>query len=225
MLAIPEQQREIIERLAPMMKAAGFKLMAVQASVPFGFQKSDGNEVQQITIDISSDGYHYFSKMQVSHIHVEEVFLDVGVPNLDLTNYRNWDLIMMTLADNHNPLQYDPAKEPVRSESSFLRFVDDICIYLETYGFAFGRHYSVLDNVLTEMNRLEKEGKRWNKKTGLLLGGTDAFFRGLIISKLCNDADFDRKLQIIDRLVEGTSPDWHSYYGKLKQELDRLVPY
>jgi hypothetical protein len=87
----------------------------------------------------------------------------------------------------------------------------------------FTEYYSHLPNVLAEMNRLEAEGKYWN---GILGGLADYLFRGLIISKLCNDDDFERKVQYCDEKLNSrpSLAIWLPYYEKLKARLQNLQP-
>ncbi len=94
---------------------------------------------------------------------------------------------------------------------------------MEMEGLPFIEHYSYLPNVLTEMNRLEKEGKYWHEILG---GRLEHVFRGLIISKLCNDYDYERKFKRWEEIICGNSKyeKWYPYLKKLKEKLATLKP-
>jgi hypothetical protein len=71
------------------------------------------------------------------------------------------------------------------------------------------------------MNRLEREGKYWAE----ILTGWPDFFRGLIISKLCNDTDFERKQNLMDEKFNIPKLKKQlPYYEKLKRRLKTLKP-
>ena len=67
------------------------------------------------------------------------------------------------------------------------------------------------------------QGLSWqNGEQGILAGTLDAFFRGLIIAKLCNDTEsnFENKVRFCEKyLYDGTNNEWLPYYEKLKAEV------
>lgn len=85
----------------------------------------------------------------------------------------------------------------------------------------FVEHYSYLPNVLKRTDELLKAGLTWqHPNKGILSGSLDAEFRGVIISKLCNDPNFDEKLEECDRVfTEERYQIWAPYYEKLKAEV------
>ena len=91
----------------------------------------------------------------------------------------------------------------------------------EGKGADFVQHYSYLPNVLKRMDELVEAGLTWQyPHKGILSGTLDARFRGLIISKLCNDPNFERKIAWCDeRFYDGTNDNWLPYYEKLKAEV------
>jgi hypothetical protein len=118
---------------------------------------------------------------------------------------------------------FNPKDINLDSEEKIVEYAETVKKYIETDGQKFIKHYSHLPNILAEMDRLEKEGKDWNE---ILSGMGDRLFRGLIISKLCNDSNFKEKENYCDRkfhtvvLLNNRLP----YYNKLKERLKTLEP-
>ena len=85
------------------------------------------------------------------------------------------------------------------------------------------QHYSYLPNVLKCMDELLNQGLSWqNGEQGILDWTLDAFFRGLIIAKLCNDpeSNFESKVRFCEKyLYDGTNNEWLPLYEKLKAEV------
>ena len=76
------------------------------------------------------------------------------------------------------------------------------------------------------MDELDKTNTYWGeKKVGILDHGSDPYFSGLVISKLCNDPKFEEKLE---RLNAYYSKDEHEKdlfaFEKLKEILERVEP-
>ena len=105
--------------------------------------------------------------------------------------------------------------------------IEDYCNwylgYINGEGADFVQHYSYLPNVLKRMDELVEAGLTWQyPHKGILEGNTDAFFRGLIISKLCNDSlsNFETKVKFCDKwLYNARNDKWLPYYEKLKAEV------
>ena len=73
------------------------------------------------------------------------------------------------------------------------------------------------------MDNLENQGKYWKE---ILVGLADYDFRGLIISKLCNDPNFDTKVKSRDEIFYKIPQlsEWIPYYEKLKERLKTIEP-
>ncbi len=73
------------------------------------------------------------------------------------------------------------------------------------------------------MDELVEVGLTWQyPHMGILAGTLDAFFRGLIIAKLCNDpeSNFESKVRFCEKyLYDGTNNEGLLYYEKLKTEV------
>ncbi|MDM1412113.1 hypothetical protein HX038_15360 [Myroides odoratimimus] len=105
-------------------------------------------------------------------------------------------------------------------------FTNCIVDYLENSGKEFIEKYSYLPNILKRMDELQAEGKYWqDKECGILSGSLDAEYRGLIISKLCNDPKFRDKLELCDEVFrDEIYSNWLPGYEKLKEILQTVEP-
>ena len=72
------------------------------------------------------------------------------------------------------------------------------------------------------MDELVDTGGYWSD---LLTGGVSHLFKGLIISKLCNDPNFYNKIIFVDNIfaTEDIS-EYLPYYEKLKERLKSVEP-
>ena len=76
------------------------------------------------------------------------------------------------------------------------------------------------------MDQLENEKKYWNGlfgEGGILAGMVDAFLRGLIISKLCNDINFEKKVNIVENIFNEDTKSL-AKLEKLKERLKKVNP-
>ncbi|MFV8355398.1 hypothetical protein ACNQGB_04340 [Flavobacterium sp. XS1P32] len=171
----------------------------------------------------SSIGYADFN---LTFWNIEDIILEIGLPNRTLKRmleiYKNFttiqDIGVRTI------VKYDKLN-PIETEADCIEYCQRIVNYMENEGAQFIEKYSYLPNVLSEMDRLESEGKYWNE---ILTGMAEHRFRGLIISKLCNDKRFfvkqemlDAKFSTIPLLVNN---GWLPYYEKLKERLKTVEP-
>lgn len=110
----------------------------------------------------------------------------------------------------------------LKTEIEVLEFVQWYINYFEKEGKHFIETYSYLPNILKKMDELQAEGKYWSD---LLTGGVPHLFKGLIISKLCNDPNFYNKIIFVDNIfaTEDIS-EYLPYYEKLKERLKSVEP-
>ena len=114
----------------------------------------------------------------------------------------------------------------LNTEYEIINFTNWYIKYLETDGQKFIETYSYLPNILKKMDELTAQGKTWqNRENGILSGSLDAEFRGLIIAKLCNDPNFQKKVEMCDTIFnESCYEEWLPYYEKLKERLKSVEP-
>ena len=110
----------------------------------------------------------------------------------------------------------------LKTEIEVLEFVQWYINYFEKEGKHFIETYSYLPNILKKMDELVDTGGYWSD---LLTGGVPHLFKGLIISKLCNDPNFYNKIIFVDNIfaTEDIS-EYLPYYGKLKERLKSVEP-
>ena len=109
----------------------------------------------------------------------------------------------------------------LNTEYEIINFTNWYIKYLETDGQKFIETYSYLPNILKKMDELQAEGKYWSE---ILSGCEDNLFRGLIISKLCNDKNYNKKIEYVDSIFYESPDDWIPYYEKLKERLKSVEP-
>ncbi|MCU0351719.1 MAG: hypothetical protein MUF43_12980 [Flavobacterium sp.] len=170
-------------------------------------------------------GWHTFFKASINIRVVENVLCEIYERNDN-------DLIIKypTVVDKSTILGYEPVLTPaskkVETELEAQSMAYEIVKYVKEIGEYFISKYSHLPNVLEKMNQLENEGKYWNGffgEGGILVGMIDAFLRGLIISKLCNDIDFERKLIVVEEIFNGDNKSLKKL-EKLKERLKTVEP-
>jgi hypothetical protein len=212
-----EQREYILTCTENILEPIGFKFEDGQ---PPSFVRSKEGVISRVQFYFGTKTrFAGFSKMQISHRVVEKVILDVGFPDIDLTDYRKGLQILPTVVDKESVLDFDAEMNGIKSEEDLKLWGNALTAYLNNEGGRFLSQYSSLSNVLTKMNELQTdEGRNW---TEILAGGPEFLFRGLIISKLCNDVDYLNKAKYIDELFLSKIPEtWRPYYDDLKKRLE-----
>ena len=191
-----------------------------------------------------ADGIRYYLPQDGVTVAWTIVFLNLGWINSReaMVTHDEVELILQRVADENYPFPWQTHRgtilTPTISHSTFVdeyqtadmdteEQIEDYCNwylgYINGEGADFVRHYSYLPNVLKRMDELVEAGLTWQyPHKGILEGNTDAFFRGLIISKLCNDplSNFEAKVKFCDKwLYNGRNDKWLPYYEKLKAEV------
>ena len=137
-----------------------------------------------ISLDYKTSGRHYFSKVYISHFNVEQIIVELGLPNHDFF----FETQIKGLFFDNGFLTHKQTLVTVRKGIQFKRLIRSKIIAnrsSNTWSSKAGlsqKSYSYLPNVLTEMNRLEVQGKYWNGvrgEGGLLDGGSSSFFSGI----------------------------------------------
>ena len=166
-----------------------------------------------------------FSKICISIKKVEDIVFEIKKPgqNYDMIdNKRDFLLTVIDKITSYPEGYRDWGGYPIKTWEDIEKFTDWIIHYLEYEGKAFIEKYSYLPNILTEMDRLQSEGKYWHN---IISGSEENLFRGLIISKLCNDIRYNEKLLFVRKAIydEGLN-DLIPYYEKLKARLESVEP-
>lgn len=191
------------------------------------FWKKETNIQYRLEIQSKSFSIGEYCELSITFWDIEDIIIDIELPHrtkIELLSYRDFRRTII-----------DPNLLSILNQNGLIKATSvDECIvlcksivdYMEDDGRKFFEKYSNLPNILEQMNILEKEGKNWNGlygKGGILCGGFESNFVGLIISKLCNDADFERKFQYIESKAT-LKAQWLPYLEKLKERLKTVQP-
>ncbi len=213
-----ERQRLTLERIDPILKAKGYKTRIVDGVRYYLHQ----NGITSAWAVGFQKKYSFIDAIgtRITHDEVELILQRVADENY----HRSWDIyrgtiLTPTIRDSSFIAKYHLSV--IDTEEKVEEFCNWYIEYINDEGADFVHHYSYLPNVLKRMHELEEEGLSWqNPGKGILAGSIDAFFRGLIISKLCNDSRLDSKVEFCDKyLYDGTNDEWVPYYEKLKAEV------
>ena len=212
-----ERQRLTLERIDAVLKPRGYK-----ARIADGIRyylPQDGVTVAW-TIVFLNLGWINSRGVMVTHDEVELILQRVEDENYPFPWQKHRGTILTpTLEHSTFVDEYDTADMDTEEQ------IEDYCNwylgYINGEGADFVQHYSYLPNVLKRMDELVEAGLTWQyPHKGILSGTLDAEFRGLIISKLCNDPNFFHKLEECDQVFsEERYKRWLPYYEKLKAEV------
>ena len=123
----------------------------------------------------------------------------------------------------------------IETEGDVNMVVDYFLDYLFGTAKKFVETYLYLPNIVRKMDELTSKNIYWMSGGDIsemsIVGRYDCFFRGLIISKLCNDPLFEDKVKFVEADIVETerekTPHWENYrsdYEKLKQLLPTIEP-
>jgi len=222
MASLTDKKKELFKVCKPWFNSEGF---IFQSKRPVSFIKENEEIFVRLgfTFTLRSNT-HSGTVFHIGFKKVENIIVEIGLPNRDLSKIALGDDYLDTVFDNDFVDYYKQIKLNVDLSSieGFRQWGHLIVDYAQGPGKAFIDTYSYLPNVLKEMDRLETEGKYWKE---ILVGGIDHLFRGLIISKLCDDPNFNIKLEKWDSVIyQSKYKIWHFYYNTLKDRLKTIEP-
>ena len=161
------------------------------------------------------------SGIKISILLVEQYIIEIFGKDYIMEKYfyDKKKYFLTTINDKNFTNKFDSIE--LNTEYEIINFTNWYIKYLETDGQKFIETYSYLPNILKKMDELTAQGKTWqNRENGILSGSLDAEFRGLIIAKLCNDPNFQKKVEMCDTVFnESCYEEWLPYYEKLKERL------
>jgi hypothetical protein len=213
-----------LEKITPFFRGLGYKYIA---GGNFKF-------VLETERYIMIDSFNYLTnsktliggKLNLSIKEIENIILEIKHPNKDFDGFlAKKNEYSITLGDVDGVFDIDNDFEFL-TEEHIEYYVEKIEEYIQTDGQKFIETYSYLPNILKKMDELTAQGKTWqNRENGILSGSLDAEFRGLIIAKLCNDPNFQKKVEMCDTVFnESCYEEWLPYYEKLKERLKSVEP-
>ena len=215
MLTKKEKKEYVFKKLDEVLKPQGYKGIKTGGDPCYIINKE--NYRCKFYLNFSDMGDLYFSKYSMSIRQVESIVEEISSPN-DTSHLDKERYISPTILDtSKNSYLY----KIIQTQKELEDFTNWVIDYLEKEGKHFIETYSYLPNILKKMDELQAEGKYWSE---ILSGSEDNLFRGLIISKLCNDKNYNKKIEYIDSIFYESPDEWISYYEKLKERLKSVEP-
>ena len=181
----------------------------------------------------SDYGYVWFSNIGVTikeiESYISETIGDTTVYPGGIKLIDNKTEFRMTIKDHTDIRKY--SEYAVETEDDVNMVVDYFLDYLFGTAKKFVETYLYLPNVVRKIEEFIPEDIDWNYNNDTeLFGRYDGYFRGLIISKLCNDPKFEEKFKYVDtrftsdRDASFWGGNFSSDYEKLKQLLPTIEP-
>lgn len=190
------------------------------------FIKKTENWIYSIIFNFYDNSTDHFNTTIFIHSKaVEDIILEVGMPNINLESYKNGENLLNTIRDKSNLESFmkERAKINLENKEGYIEWAELIIHYMSNGASDFMNQFNYLPNVLTAIEDIEKRGLK--NYLEILLGGIDHLFRALIISKLCNDENYNKRKQRLDELIlQPKYSSWHSYYKKLINLLEETTP-
>jgi hypothetical protein len=217
-----DKKKFVFDTLNKLLKPQGYYLVKTGLDPTYVLKKQD--KIISFFFNFKDYGGIEMSNLYLSILMVENIIFEIKKPNQDYSYIDNKKYFLSTVYDKNEI--FDRKINVIETNEELELLTNRIVQYLETNGKAFIEKYSYLPNVLEEMDKLEKQGLNWNHKDkGILSGSLDAYFRGLIISKFCNDTNFDKKIEKMNaKFNEIGYEEWLPFYEKLKERLKTIEP-
>ena len=223
MLTKKEKKEYVFKKLDEVLKPQGYYLVKTGLDPSFILKGKD--KIVYFFFNFKDMGQIAFSKLMISIKIVEEIIFEIKEPDQDYSHIDNKKYFLTTVFDGETKMPegyYRGIGYDVNTQEELEFFTEWILNYLKTDGQKFIETYSYLPNILKKMDELVDTGGYWSD---LLTGGVPHLFKGLIISKLCNDPNFYNKIIFVDNIfaTEDIS-EYLPYYEKLKERLKSVEP-
>jgi len=223
MLTKKEKKEYVFNKLNEILKPQGYYLVKTGLDPSFILKGKD--KIVYFFFNFKDMGQIAFSKLMISIKIVEEIIFEIKEPDQDYSHIDNKKYFLTTVFDGETKMPdgyYRGIGYDINSQEDLVFFTEWILNYLKTDGQKFIETYSYLPNILKKMDELVDTGGYWSD---LLTGGVPHLFKGLIISKLCNDPNFYNKIIFVDNIfaTEDIS-EYLPYYEKLKERLKSVEP-
>lgn len=213
-----EKKEYVFSKLDELLKPQGYKLYKTGLDPRYNLIEKD--KTISFFFNFKDMGQITFSKIEIYLKVIEDIMMEIKP--YGRTDYKKY--FPITIIDNFTIMPdnyffgigYD-----IENKKDLECFTDWIINYLETSGKEFIETYSYLPNILKKMDELQSEEKYWNE---LLAGGPEFLLRGLIISKLCNDKNYENKLVYVKELYISMADEYLPYLEKLKEHLKTVEP-
>ncbi len=157
----------------------------------------------------------------ISLYEVEDYLLNIGLPSIILDSYKKKEKYHLTTVSLFEDLFPSDAPE-LENKEEVEEYAYNFIEFYESKGVDFIKKYTYLPNILEEMDRLRQEGLYWHE---LLSGNTSHLIRALIISKLCNDKNYENKFDWVNKLFKDIKDKKELlYWEKYKKVLETIEP-
>ncbi len=222
----PEQIDNGIALIKEYILGDGQTFLDTYTHLPNILKRMDELEKNDIAIKIwfnfFKSGKITFSNYEITHYEVEDYLLALNKFPEEYNEKKRYHLRTV----------YDwGSKGPHGFESDTPEQIDNGIALIKEYilgdGQTFLDTYTHLPNILKRMDELEANNILWGNRNegGILAGTVDFLFRGLIISKLCNDSNYIHKVEKVNLLLsDGANDEWLPYYEKIKKDLKTIEP-
>ncbi|CAI9429333.1 DUF4304 domain-containing protein [Candidatus Ornithobacterium hominis] len=224
MLKKKEKKDYVFKKLDELLKPQGYKAFKTGGPPTYVLKQKD--KAISFSLYFKDMGQIDISELEISLFCVENYIIELFGKEY-ITEHYFYDekkIFLSTVYDNETePLEglYRGIGYDVKTQEELETFTDWVINYLKTDGQKFIETYSYLPNILKRMDELLSEGKYWGD---ILSGGPENLFRGLIISKLCNDIHYEDKIKYVDKIFYEDPDEWIPYYEKLKERLKSVEP-
>jgi len=167
---------------------------------------------------------HANSTLFMHSKEVEKIILEIGLPNMNLENYKNGKLFLSTIQDKRNIEKYKVQRDKLdlTKEKDMIIWANQIIEYMSREGQAFYDKYKDIANINSELLSLENEGNV--NYLNILSGGIDHIFRALIVSKLSNSEKYEKRVEHWNEIVLSNDKYkmWHPYFQRLVDKLRNM---
>lgn len=212
-LSIKEIQLNFCDVLNKYFHSKGYKLF--NESNTSIFVRKNENIAIHFFFNFFSNYTIGVSPLFISFYEVEDYLLDIGIPDQGLTEYKKKEkLNLPTIEFNHIP--DDLSNKTILTTIDVNEIANKFISFYTNEGLTFISQYSNLIEIYNDLPGIPK----WKN---LICGMGDAYIRGLIISKLCNDPLFEKKLETIDQMIQNAD-NWTPYWKKYKTTLKKIEP-
>ena len=217
MITKTEQKKAFFNVLTPYFTKLGFK-KHLSGGAPTYYLNNNGI-VTHFFFNFFSNKEIGSGSLNLTNYEVEDYILNIGIPTMILDKYREKGRLHLPTVSLRK-LPDNIKARPLKTISEVEDFAKAYIQFYENQGTKFIEKYSYLPNILTEIDKMEAEGKNFKD---LVSGMGDAFIRLLIISKLCNSPLFNKRLEKIDGMIQSAT-EWLPYWEKYKKVLETIEP-
>ena len=228
-----EIKKMLYKHLDPVLKPLGWKVYKSEYHPVYALD----TEMYKISFEVRVFDVIAFCMIKMAIKEIEPYITEcIGDTELTPGSYKvidNKAIFRTTIEEKSDLTKYN--EFVIKTEDDVNIVVDYFLDYLFGTAKKFVETYLYLPNIVRKMDELTSKNIYWMSGGDIsemsIVGRYDCFFRGLIISKLCNDPLFEDKVKFVEADIVETerekTPHWENYrsdYEKLKQLLPTIEP-